>query len=99
MASSRNRVVSPMLRKQKMNAQVRKFLIGPTRSGVKDDLNCAYVAEAVTNVMMSEASRNPTTNFGNRRQISPASGLRSTPTGSQRVVATIDRMNAQMPIQ
>ena len=39
-ASSRNRVVRPMLRKQKMNAQVRKLLIGTTRSGAIEALNC-----------------------------------------------------------
>src|SRR5712692_3676882 len=34
LANSRTRVVSPMLKKQKMNAQVRRFLIGATTSGV-----------------------------------------------------------------
>jgi hypothetical protein len=32
-ASSRNRVVRPMLKKQKMKAQVRKSLSGPTNVG------------------------------------------------------------------
>ena len=33
LANSLNRVVSPMLKKQKINAQVRKSLMGPTISG------------------------------------------------------------------
>lgn len=31
LANSRKCVVKPMLKKQKINAQVRKFLIGPTK--------------------------------------------------------------------
>ena len=52
-----------------------------------------------TRVTMREAARKPSTNFGKRRQISPASMRRSIPVFSQRVVATIARTTAQMPIQ
>ena len=48
---------------------------------------------------IAEAIRKPSTNFGKRRQISPASVLLCTPVRSQRVVATNESTKAQTPIQ
>ena len=48
--------------------------------------------------MMADASRNPTMNFGKRRQISAAPVCVSMPVFSQRVVAIIDSTRAQIPI-
>ena len=73
-ASSRKRVVKPMLRKQKMKAQVRRSLIGATKAGFTILLKSARPYPAVTAVTMTEVARNPSTNFGkrSRRRHSPA---------------------------
>src|SRR6202034_4862398 len=63
LASSRKRVVSPMLRKQKMKAQVRKSLTGATNPGPTVLLKSARLYEAVTAVKNSEAIRKPRMNL------------------------------------
>src|SRR6516225_2305829 len=71
---SRNRVVSPMLRKQKMNVQVRSDTSGASTLGRTLPLKSAALKLPVNAVISAEATRNPITNFGKRHQISRASG-------------------------
>lgn len=95
--SSRNRVVRPMLKKQKMNAQVRRSFSGATSAGTTCWLYSGSVDRVVTAVTSNEAVRNPMTNFGNRHQICAALGVIPACL-SQRVVATSARTKAQIPI-
>ena len=53
----------------------------------------------VAAVTSSEAAMKPRTNLGKRHQIWAMSGLPPDAVFSQRVVATMARMKAQMPIQ
>ena len=89
-----------MLRKQKMNAQVRRSLIGATKAGF-DDL--VVIGEAVAARRPGDEQRGDQEADDEFRKAPPDLG-RVRPCGpvsarSQRVVATIASTKAQMPIQ
>ena len=68
-ANSRSRVVKPILRKQKANAQVRNAVIGATKAGLTILLNSPYEALPTAQVMTIDAIRKPMTNFGKRKNL------------------------------
>ena len=73
-------------------------MIGATSAGFTILLKSARLYPLVAKVTMTDAIRNPITNFGNRRQISAGSALRPA-TVSHRVVAMIASTKAHTPIQ
>src|SRR5215469_16627949 len=97
-ANSRSRVVNPILRKQKVNAQVRSAVIGATRAGLTVLVKSPYEALPTAQVMTIDAIRKPMTNFGKRHQIWPASTGRPVSDFSQRVTERTASTNAQIPI-
>src|SRR6516162_8665546 len=97
-ANSRSRVVKPMLRKEKVNAQVRSAVIGATRAGLIILLKSPYETPRTAHVTMMDATRKPITNFGKRHRIWPASTLWLVSDFSHRVTETIASTNAQIPI-
>ena len=98
-ASSRKRVVRPMLRKQKMKAQVRRSLIGATSAGFTD---LVVIGEAVAAGRPGDEQRGDEEADHEFREAPPDLGrhsaLRPVSRCSQRVVATIASTKAQMPI-
>ena len=60
-ANSRSRVVNPILRKQKVNAQLRSAVIGATRAGLTILLKSPYEALPTAQVTRMDAIRKPTT--------------------------------------
>src|SRR5580704_8074779 len=75
-ASSRNRVVRPMLKKQKMKLQVLRSLMGATKPGLTVLLKSARPRSPEAAVAIRDATRKPSTNLGNRHQISAGLGRR-----------------------
>src|SRR5689334_19321018 len=76
MCKSRNRVVRPILRKQKMKVQVRSDTRGAMTFGRTALVKSAALKLEVNALIRIEAAKKPMTNFGKRHQISRASGTR-----------------------
>ncbi len=88
--NSRKRVVRPMLKNAKVNAQVRNACSGATSPGNDVLFVPRSRSRSRKQVTRREAARNPSTNFGNRaRSRAPLARL-STPVRSQRVAARSD---------
>src|SRR6516165_11872354 len=74
MCKSRNRVVRPIERKQKMNVQVRSETSGAITLGRTAVLKSGILKPLVNALIRIEAAKKPMTNLGKRHQISRASG-------------------------
>src|SRR5262249_6466839 len=98
MCKSRNRVVKPIERKQKMNVQVRNDTSGAMMFGRTTVLKSAVLKPLVNALIRIEAAKKPMTNFGNRHQISRASGTRPVWPFFQTKVAIAADTTDQMPI-
>src|SRR5215472_16810926 len=98
MCKSRNRVVRPIERKQKMKVQVRSETSGAITLGRTVPLKSADAKPLVKALIRIEAAKNPMTNFENRHQISRASGTRPVCPFSQTKAAIAANTTDQMPI-
>ena len=95
--SSLKRVVRPIQRKQRTNAQPRRDLIGlMTKSSIPFRVSGSTVCTC-TKVIMIEAMKKPKTNLGKRSQITPALGFVQSSLASHMVTETIAKINAQSP--
>src|ERR1700756_1049364 len=95
---SRNRVVRPILRKQKMKVQVRSDTSGANTLGRATLVKSAAEKPLVNALIRIEAAKKPMTNLGKRHQISRASGTRPLWPFSQTKVAIAANTTDQMPI-
>src|ERR1700739_1986732 len=95
---SQNRVVRPILRKQKMNVQVRNDTSGASTLGRTTLVKSAGAKPLVNALIRIEAAKKPMTNFGKRHQISRASGTRPVCPFSQTKAAIAANTTDQMPI-
>src|SRR5215468_251316 len=95
---SRNRVVSPIERKQKMKVQVRSDTSGAMTLGRTALLKSAVLKLLVKALIRIEAAKKPMTNLGKRHQISRASGTCPVWPFSQTKVAIAANTTDQMPI-
>src|SRR3974377_1105531 len=95
---SRNRVVRPIERKQKMNVQVRSETSGAMTLGRTAVLKSGVLKPLVNALIRIEAAKKPMTNLGNRHQISRASGTRPVCPFSHTKVAIAANTTDQIPI-
>src|SRR3974377_112088 len=98
MCKSRNRVVRPIERKQKMNVQVRNETSGAMTLGRTTALKSEVLKPLVNALIRIEAAKKPMTNLGNRHQISRASGTRPLCPLFHTNVAIAANTTDQMPI-
>src|ERR1700746_985643 len=94
MCKSRNRVVRPIERKQKMKVQVRNDTSGAMTLGRTAVLKSGALNPLVKALIRIEAAKNPMTNLGKRHQISRASGTRPLCPFSHTKVAIPAKTNA-----
>src|SRR5262249_62391048 len=95
---SRNRVVSPIERKQKMKVQVRSDTSGAMTLGRTALLKSAVLKMLGKALIRIEAAKKPMTNLGKRHQISRASGTRPVWPFSQAKGAIAANTTDHMPI-
>src|SRR5579872_5593635 len=95
---SRNRVVRPIERKQKIKVQVRSDTKGAMTLGRTALAKSAVLKLPVNALIRIEAAKKPMTNLGKRHQISRASGTRPLSPFSQTKVAIAANTTDQMPI-